>query len=306
MKNEESTRRIRTLGQPLWFFLAVVSMLAARPASLYGTTTGIDRAEQGTPSETEKQVTLHADAFFRYNPSGVMLLVGGYHRWVHAKDEETGGPRAYAQAGAAAGINPAYGQLAVHAEWMPAAFVKIRVQYDLLGFFGTNGSLLSFPSEDEKFGDDEVDALSGQEESGFGHRFMFQPVLQYRIGRLVLRNRTDLACYLLNGRGPYFFEWEYDNLVEDGGVLLNNVTQLLLQAWHGEGAARLLAGPFYQFTRAESTRQRTGMQVFYVPSDALWFADRPRAFLRAGVNLEDRNREDEFFAVMGLGFDLDL
>jgi hypothetical protein len=218
-------------------------------------------------------------------------------------------PSSYLQAGTMLGVNPAYAQASVYGEWMPAIFAQLRLQYDLYGFFGANGALLSFPSARSPFGDREIDALKGHEESGIGHRLFLQPTLRGKIGPLYLRNQTDIAYYRFDARGPFFFEREYDTLLKDGDFLLANRTHALFELWKGKTDQILLAGPFYEVTHAADaglTRQRIGLGVYWVPVDRLWSLSRPRFYAEVGYNAHDRNRNHEPFAVFGVGFDYDL
>lgn len=252
--------------------------------------------------------TLHADLFTRLNPDGVMLSVGGYRRCITGKDEETGLTSSYLQGGFALGANPAYGQASLHIEWMPAIFATLRLQYDLYRFFGTNGALLSFPDANAKFGKDQINALSGKEEGGFGHRIMVQPTIFANMGPVVVRNQTDLSYYRFDGKGPFFYEWEYDTLLKDGDFLLANRSALLYEGWKGRKDSSLLVGPFYEITHsaeADLTRERVGGQLFWVPAESLWSLKRPRIYSQVGTNLRDRNRKGEMFFTVGFGFDYD-
>lgn len=305
MKSRSALGRALRIG---WVLALLAVASPARPETL-AAGGGKDPDPSPGPPEDRPRTTLHADLLGRHNPVGLMLMAGGYRRWPIRTAPETGATLAYLQAGLSAGVNPAYGQLSAHVEWMPAPFLRLRAVYDLFGYFGANGALLSFPSADAPFGDDELDARSGTEESGTGHRFSLQPVLRFRIGPVILRNRTELAYHRFDGAGPYFYEWAYDTLLRDGDVLLDTRTQVFVEAWKGTGAAALFAGPFHQFTRAFDAgldRQRVGGLVHYVPTQRLWSLDRPRFFARVGVNVRDRNREGEVFALFGLGIDLDL
>ncbi len=260
-------------------------------------------------SENVGRNTLHADLFTRLNPNGVMLSVGGYRRIITGKDEETGLPSSYLQGGFAVGANPAYSQASAHIEWMPAIFATIRLQYDLYRFFGTNGSLISFSDANAKFGKAQINALSGKEEDGFGHRIMVQPTVYAKKGPIVFRNQTDFSYYRFDGKGPFFYEAEYDTLLKDGDLLLANRTMLLYEGWKGRKDASLLVGPFYEITHAaeaDLTRERIGGQLYWVPAESVWSLKRPRIYSQIGVNLHDRNRNGELFGTIGFGFDYDL
>ncbi len=292
-------------------FLGILFIYATMAGTVHAdeSNTLIERNGSLSAPDKDRRTTLHGDLITRLNPDGVMLSVGGHRRWISCKGDTSGIASPYLKGGFALGVNPAYSQVSVYGEWIPAVFAALRVQYDLYRFFGTNGALLSFPESGARFGKDEIDALKGKEESGFGHRIMLQPTLQTKAGPVIVRNQTDLAYYRFDGKGPFFYEWEYDTLLEDGDVLVANRTELLIEAWKGRKGALLLAGPYYEITRASEAglnRQRAGGELFWVPVDSLWSLDRPRIYSQAGVNLEDRNRKGEAFIVLGIGFDFHL
>jgi hypothetical protein len=263
------------------------------------------RAEDDTATG-DAETVYHADMVTSMNPDGIMLIVGGFRRWSGPLDREYGIPSSSNQLGFTLGVSPAYAKASAYDEWQPAIFAQLRLQYDLYRFFGENGALLSFPSADSKYGKHEVDALSGKEETGWGQRVMFQPVITAKAGPVIIRNTTDLAYYRSGGRGPYFLEWEYDTLLKDGDFLLNNRTAFLMAAWKGSRFETLLAGPFYEIThgsRADITRQRSGVQVFWSHAESIGSFSHPRVYAQIGINLQDRNRDKEAFLTAGLGFD---
>ncbi len=286
--------------------LAAVALLLLAPA--LPTAAGY-LAQDVPPGQSAVETVVQADLGGELNPDGIMLTIEGYRRWIHEYDPVEAEPSSYLQAGSILGVNPAYAQGSLYGEWMPAIFAQLRLQYDLYGFFGTNGSLLSFPSAESHFGHSEIKALEGQEEATTGHRFMFQPTLRAKFGRLYLRNQTVAAYYLFNGRGPFFYEQEYDTLLKNGDSLIDNQTHALLELWKRGEDQILLAGPFYEVTYAVDaslTRQRIGGAIYWVPKDRVWSLSRPRFYAQVGYNLQDRNRNHEAFAVFGVGVDYDL
>jgi hypothetical protein len=214
----------------------------------------------------------------------------------------------YLELGGAVGVNPAYLQGSGHVEWVPIALLQLRAQYDLYGFFGANGALLRFPSASSRFGDADIKAARGSENTGLGHRLLISPVLRIRVGRALLRSQTDVAWFALSSSSGWFYEWEYDTLVARHGLVISNRTALLGELWHGAGDAMLLVGPGYEVTRsttADLTRQRVEGVVFWSPVETFGSFARPRLFVVAGVNLVDTNRRHDPFAVFGVGADLD-
>lgn len=265
-----------------------------------------DTSDGKTPSPApDIQTTYTADLAAMMNPDGLMLMAGGYRRWVQETDEK-GMPARYTQAGFGLGINPAFAKGSLHAQWQPAVFFNLRMEYDLYRFFGTNYGLLSFPDARAKFGKDELEDLKGSEEKATGHRGLIQPTLYAKAGPMLIINQTDLAYYRLSGDGPYFLDLEYDTLVKDGDFVLANRTQFFIPSWKGAGAAILYVGPYYEITNAHDadlTRQRVGGQLYWVPADTLWGMNKPRIYSQMGVNIQDRNREDEMYLTLGFGVD---
>jgi len=256
-----------------------------------------------TPPAQAAQTICTADLAAMMNPDGFMLMTGGCKRWVQETAEE-GLPARYTQTGFGLGLNPAYAKGSLHAELQPAIFFKVRLEYDLYDFFGTNGGLLSFPDADAKFGKHELDDLKGSEEKAIGQRGLVQPTLYAKAGRVLIINQTDLAYYRFNGDGPYFLDWEYDTLVKDGDSVIANRTQFLVPAWKGTGEKVLYAGPYYEITRAHDaglTRQRAGGQLYWIPTDTFWGMDNPRIYSQVGVNIQDPNRQGEMFVTLGCG-----
>jgi hypothetical protein len=262
-----------------------------------------------TASAGEATTTLFAEGVGRYGPAGAMLFTGVARRWSEEDGASVLARGRYAQVSAAAGVNAAYAQAALAVEWVPLAVLQLRLEYDLDGFFGAHGALLRLPSKDARFGTSELRALAGHEESGVGHRVMFSPVVRARLGRLVLRNQTDLDWYAFARPAGWYYESEYDTLLARRDWLVANRTVLFADLLDGRPGATLLVGPMYDVTRSDAAaivRQRTGAALFFAPAGAWLGFDRVSVYALGGVNLSDRNRAGEPFAVLGLSGQLDL
>src|SRR6185369_2354831 len=92
-------------------------------------------------SDQKVQTVVQADLAGQVNPDGLMVSLGGFRRWIRGTDKDRGIPSSYLQTGLGLGTTPAYGRASVHGEWLAAVFAKIRVQYDLYRFYGTNFGL---------------------------------------------------------------------------------------------------------------------------------------------------------------------
>jgi hypothetical protein len=238
-----------------------------------------------------------------------MLFSGAAHRW-STQDED---PRLlrgrYLQAGMAAGANPAYGQGAVYVEWAPIALLQLRAQYDLYGYFGRAGALVHFPSAASPFGDADIRARSGTESSGLGNRLLLSPVLNARLGSVLLRSQTDLSWWFLPPSSSWAYEPENDTLLADRDFVVANRSTVLVRLWQGSGEATLLAGPGYEVThaaRADLTRQRAEAVLYWARASAPGPFTRSRLLAVVGVNLVDRNHQGAIFTMAGYGVDLDL
>ena len=257
---------------------------------------------------TGSRFTIYGDIAGRINPQGISFFGGVNYRNVYRYSEKYDTENAYWQTGLGIGVSPAYGQAGVHIEWMPWRFLPLRVQYDYYRFFGSQGSLLSFNSANAPFGDNVVKNRH-DEEAASGNRIMFQPTLQMKVDRFMLRNQTDIAYYHFDGRGPYFLEQEYYTLLKDGDYLISNRTQILYQAWQGRGGKTLFIGPYYEVTRADAaqiTQQKIGGILYGVPLDSIRGLDRPRLQLKGGYHLQDPDRQGQLFIAVSMGVDFDL
>lgn len=260
-------------------------------------------------SDKEVQTVIQSDLGAQTNPEGLMVSVGGFRRWIMDTDKNLGIPSSYLQTGIGTASTPAYGRASVHAEWLAAVFAKLRIEYDYYRFYGTNTSLLSFPSGTAPFGRADVDARKGTEQAGNGNRFLIRPTLYAKAGSVVIVNQTDLAYFHFTGRGPYFLDWTYETLLRDGDHLVENRTNVLYQAIKGPEEVSFLIGPYYEILHtaaADLNRQRAGVMAYWVPRDALGSFKRPRLFAQIGQYIKDSNREGEYTGAIAIGFDIDL
>jgi hypothetical protein len=129
-----------------------------------------------------------------------------------------------------------------------------------------------------------------------------------KAGNIIFRNQSDIARYWFPGQGPYFLELEYDTLLKNGDNLFANRTQVLYGI-ESSGKGNLFVGPFYEIVRAGAarlTRQRIGLIVYTEKvSNPSWFGAN-RYYVQFGYNLEDPNRAQELFFLIGLGREFDI
>lgn len=245
-----------------------------------------------------------------YNPLGIQVIGSLVQRYVYDVDETRGIEWAYMQAGLNAGISPAIAQAGIHMEWAPAAVFTMRLQTDLIGYFGVLGALRQFDERPANFDvDQKADSLPGHDRIGVAFRVMLQPTLALKVNRFILRSQCNLAMYRFVGRGRYFYEYENDTLMAPTELLVFSQTFLLVEAWKAKRNAVLYVGALYDVTytaKAEVRRQRTGAVVMWQPKDPWGPLDRLRIYVMGGVILEDQNHRHEPFLAGGIGTDFDL
>jgi hypothetical protein len=251
---------------------------------------------------------LYGDIGGRVNPLGLGFFGGVNYRDVYRYDKKRNMQAAYWQTGIGAGVSPSAASVSVHAEWMPWIVMPLRIEYDYYRFFGAGYGLLSFDSPQASLNEDRISERKDQEAAN-GHRFFFQPTFQGKIGPVILRNQTDLAYFTFSGRGPYFLELEYFTLLKDGDWLVSNRTQALMEFRKGSKGPTLLAGPYYEVTRARDaqiTQQKVGALLYWMPREKLASLDRPHVGLKLAYQLQDPERQGQLYVQFAVGFEFDL
>jgi hypothetical protein len=260
-------------------------------------------------ARAEERTTLSVDLYGRLNPVGLSLALGAARRWTEPDGEGPLRRGRYLTVGGELSANPAWTQIGPRMEWVPWAPLQLSAGYDLLAFYGANGSLLQVSGDAAPFGPGALESLRGQERSGLAHRVLVEPVLRYRAGRLVLRSAMLVAWYRLAGRPGTYYESELDTLLRERDLVAQSRTTATFELWRSGADATLLLGPAYEYTRAGRTgveRHRAGGVVLWVPADRRFGLDRPHLIAWAGLDVADRNRRGQPFLVLGLGGSLDF
>ena len=253
-------------------------------------------------------VKLELDLVGLYNPLGLSIAGDVYYKQIYHRDDDRLWDGLYWRAGGQFAANPAYQRGGFHVEWMPIAIMQMRAQYDRYYFTGSNGSLLAYDNTDGRFGDDEIKARDGEEQSGYGNRYLFKFVLRAKLGSIIVRNVTDMAKYEFPGQGPYYLEREYELLMATTDYLFSNQLYVLFENKQGKGTTTF-AGPYYDYVKVRETglmRERLGLTWYQEYDKAVGLIQKPRWYVQSGVYLTERNRQDEFYFVVGIGGDVDF
>ena len=249
-----------------------------------------------------------SDLKARIEPLG--LIWENQLRWrdVYRRDGSLLFDGVYREVGIDLALSPAIAELGAHVEWLPIKVFSLRAEYRVLTSFGTLGYMLSFPTADSPYGEEEEELLEGQEETGIGHRVSIMPTVQLAAGPIIVRNLTEWhMSWFGSYDGPYVRERLYDQLqASDGDWLLVNTSVLAYALWDPEGDGLAIIGPYYEHVVTGDSgtgRQRVGGVAAWIDGQTRGEIRRLRVYLQSGVNLDDRNRDGAFFVQGGAGFD---
>ncbi|MDH5611385.1 MAG: hypothetical protein OEY66_02855 [Gammaproteobacteria bacterium] len=248
---------------------------------------------------------LEVDLISLYNPLGISFSAMGYHRQIYHHDESVLWDNLYYQWGAQANINPAFIRTGIHFEWMPVAILQIRGQYDWLHFNGSSGSLLSFSSSDQPFGDDELEARKGDEISDNGSRASLHLTLRAKFNKTIIRNVTNFSYYQFPGVGPFYLEREHEILVATNDHIVSNQLFLLFENNNEEGHHSFF-GPYHNYVYARNsdmTSERLGVTWYQEYDTSYGALQKTRWYIQSGVYLHDPNRKDQLYLIFGIGGD---
>lgn len=256
-------------------------------------------------SETSRQAEF--DLAGLYNPLGISLSVFAYQKNIYNQSKNSLWHGLYYQAGAQALLTPAFSRAGLHVEWMPVAVLQLRAQIDRIYFSGDFGSLLSFNTSDAAFGDDEIEALEGSEQSAYGNRQSIRMTLRAKWNQLVIRNVTDWVDYEFPAAGPYYLEREYELLMAADDSVLSNQFYLLFES-NNESCQRFI-GPYHErveVKQSKNKRERVGLTWLQQYKKPVAGFINPRWYFQAGTYLDEPNREDEVYILLGIGGDLNF
>lgn len=167
----------------------------------------------------------------RLNPLGLETQLRlGYQRRLH--DSENAALRDnFAYLGTYTRINPAAVRVAALAEVQPLSILNLRFTAESLHFFGTQGNLQSFQSAADNYSDTAMRArkAAGASYAASGIHVSFEPLLQAKLGDLVVRDRAFFGWFSMDLRAGdrVWYEGTLDTAVPRRGVVLANDLDLL-------------------------------------------------------------------------------
>jgi len=255
-------------------------------------------------AETDTLEITELDLVGLYNPLGLSVSVKSYQRRVYRHDPLPLWDGLYYQLGGQALVTPAFSRAGVHAEWLPIAILKLRAQIDRLYFSGAFGSLLTFNTANESFDDDVIENREGEERSGYGNRSSFQITLQTKHQHFIVRNITEQVHYQFPGSGPYYLERENELLLARSDSVLSNQIYVLYET--KTPAYQRMIGPYHSYVSVDKSgnkSERLGLTWYQQFNKKMATLNNARWYLQAGKYLQEPNRKDEVYLLLGIGGD---
>ncbi|GMU03113.1 hypothetical protein KH5H1_72340 [Corallococcus caeni] len=197
------------------------------------------------PSLPERRVFFTTLNVVRYNPLGLE----SQNRLVYQKrlfDSPSMLLRdTYASAAASLKLSPAFFKLGPVVELQPVAMFNVRAGYEYIQYFGTFGSIQSYPDSFQPYDDDLRSKTNDAAYGTSGHHFFVEPMLQAKVKSVALRTKLAIEYWNVSlrdgGTRGTFYDPTLDTLVPGKGWVLANDTDLLWLAGQWTLGARLSA-----------------------------------------------------------------
>lgn len=204
-----------------------------------------------------------AAAGVQFNPLGVRAEAEASWRWRLTESSHPLLEEAHVAIGVTDQLSPAYDRLQAWIEVSPLSILDLRASVEGVGYFGTFGNLVGFPSYASDFSDDAREPLEEQAVARVGRRFALTPVLKLKAGRLSLRASADFESWKVHDAPEaYFYEPFRGTLLAAGGDSLVNGSNLLLCDVSRSRTERLRVGVLHDYLNVwdapQNRKQRLG------------------------------------------------
>lgn len=201
-------------------------------------------------------------------------------------------------------LTPSYTRLGPWVEVAPLSVFELRVGAEGAGYFGTFGSLMSFESYDDPFGDEVRDARKQEARAGIGSRLYASPTLRMKVGPIVARSGADFEWWRTNAAGPLYYEPSRDTLLKvDGDRLVTVSTAVLVPhelGRRGSIAFGVSHNLTYVFDAPANRSQRIGIVVVRQFCGRRFGLKAPRVGGQVSYYLDDPTRKGQLTAALGV------
>ncbi|HEX2569773.1 MAG TPA: hypothetical protein VH877_09465 [Polyangia bacterium] len=222
--------------------------------------------------------------FLRYNPLGLEdQLRAGAERLLYRSDKPIARDNFFFF-GLAPRLNPAFVKVGPSIEIQPLSIFNLRVTAEYVNYFSSFGFVQSFTTPNADFSDSTLAARRdrGLNYITYGAHVIIEPLLQFRFGNIVVRNRASFEYWRLNLRAndSVWYEVTLDTLISRSGWVFSNDLDVLYLTKFGftAGVRYSVVRPFYQqsdYLAGETLRVSNNEHQRLGPLLAYTFWDRP-------------------------------
>lgn len=211
-------------------------------------------------------------------------------------------------AGLVHAVTPAYTRLAGYLEISPMSIVDLRAGYERSSYFGTFGSIQSFNSYSDDFGDEVRKVRKDAARSANSSRVFFSPGVKMKAGSIVAAATADFEWWHTDATGPYFYEPARDTLLRADHDRVIVTTAYLMKLRNlgrrGRMGLGLRHNLIYVPDAPGNKSQRIGIAAFREFGDHRFGVRSPRLSGHVSYFLDDPNRRGGVSVGLSLGFDL--
>lgn len=258
--------------------------------------------ERATPPGATRRLT--ESLGFSANPAGLQHVLDLRWTWRLNSSPSPLLSGAHFAVGASHSLTPSYTRLGAWVELAPLSILDLRGGAEGSAYFGNFGSLTSFNSYTDPFGEEARDARKDDARSGTGSRLYLSPRLRMRAGPLLMTAGADLEWWWSSAEGPLYYEPARDTLLAvDGGRVLRTSAALLRRHDWGRGG-ELAYGVNHSLTyvldAAANRSQRIGLTVVRQFGPRRFGLHSPRIAGQVSYYLSDPFRKGQVAASLGL------
>jgi hypothetical protein len=236
------------------FLVVLVAAAAVRAAPSPTSTAPVAMTTAATP---DRQLFLRSTNILRYNPLGLISdnVLSLRHRLYRADDVAALRDN-FVGIGLTPQVSAAFARVGLLAEVQPLSILRLWMNAEVVGYFGSFGLLQSFPSPTADFRDATIASRgqlpAGDPQKNFatgGTQLTVGMDLQMKAGPVVARNLTRVVrgSYALRPGDTVYYDQFYDVLAANDGLFVNNDTDLLWSTSFGlvAGVRANVTQPFY-------------------------------------------------------------
>jgi hypothetical protein len=203
-------------------------------------------------------------------------------------------------------LNPAYVKAGGYLDFQPIAVFNLRLAYEYIDYFGTQGYLQSSAVRNADYDDDLRKDNEDQAYSTKGHHYFAEPTVQMKVGKIAARSKFGFEYWDLDLHkdDKYFYDATLDTMVPTKKVVWTNDSDLIYMS------GQLTLGLRYSavFPGTDQSHMRLGpLFAWSFNTDDYTSFNKPTLLVILGWYLDHPNRIGGVpYALVGFAFSMDF